>query len=98
MALYTGKDVQDIKKSTEVVITSYEMVKSIIDKKKHLVTDNLTEKETPKFGTIILDESHYIKSHDAARSKNALKICHAGIGIKIAVSNFKKFFTKLKVF
>ena len=58
--------------------TSYEMVKSIIDKKKHLVTDNLTEKEKPKFGTIILDESHYIKSHDAARSKNALKICHSG--------------------
>ena len=59
------------------------MVKSIIDKKKNLVVDSLTGKEKPKFGTIILDESHYIKSHDAARSKNALKICHSGIGVKI---------------
>ena len=75
------------------------MVKSIIDKKKNLVVDSLTGKEKPKFGTIVLDESHYIKSHDAARSKNALKICHSGIRVKKSLIFLKvgrKFFFNLK--
>ena len=62
---------KEINSRTQVVIASYELAKSLIESKKHLVSE--TE---ARFGTIILDESHYIKTADAARAKNALKLCH----------------------
>ena len=70
-----------------MVITSYEMAHNIIARKKHLIQSEAAMAEElftgksqpksrakPKFRTIILDESHYIKSEKtkraiAARSK-----------------------------
>ena len=41
----------------EVVIASYELCDTIVKSGKHLNSD-----DTPRFKSIILDESHYIKS------------------------------------
>lgn len=70
IAMYTGKDVNLIDKKTQIVITSYEMSSSIIANDKHLNNDKST-----RFGMVILDESHFIKSSKAKRSESALKFC-----------------------
>jgi hypothetical protein len=69
LVLYTGKSSKDIKKSTQVVIASYELCDTMIKSEKHLRGDG-----TPRFKSIILDESHYIKSN-SKRADNCKKLC-----------------------
>ena len=79
IALYTGKDVKDINAKTQVVITSYQMVSEIakrLDKLKQEKINKELSRADIEFGTVILDESHYIKSEKAKRSKDALQMCH----------------------
>ena len=66
LVLYNGKDAEEIKSSTQVVIASYELSAQIIALKKHMKQD-----KSPRFQSIILDESHYIKGN-TKRSENCL--------------------------
>ena len=67
-----------------MVITSYELASNIVSANKHVVEDENAKcdelfngkrserpKAKPKFGVVILDESHYIKSEKAKRAKAA---------------------------
>merc|ERR1712106_539558 len=79
IALYTGKDVKDINAKTQVVITSYQMVSEISKRLDNLKQEKINKELSRadiEFGTVILDESHYIKSEKAKRSKDALQMCH----------------------
>ena len=75
-----------------VVITSYELATSIISSNKHISISESekceelfnqkksnSKKSNPKFGMVILDESHYIKSEKTKRSiaaRSKFKIRH----------------------
>ena len=83
VALYTGKDVKDINKKVQVVITGYQMLDKVANRieqvKAERIEKELSSNRDLGFGTIILDESHYIKSDikTCQRAKHAIKLCHA---------------------
>ena len=73
LVLYTGKDVEKIRNSLKVVITSYEMTTKIVEKNKHMTDVSMFSEDQirrSRFRMVILDESHYIKSAQAKRAQS----------------------------